>query len=303
MDNNLICKTMKWQEIIGISIKPDPPVKELVPGFIAAILFYFLSFIVCYLAFRISRIIFPKSIHSVTTEFFKTMLICTYPYGHGQIRQLYGSIGYFLTVVPLAFFTIAAFPDGHGSPLTTFLEFLKGRVSFYSLVFRSFVQTLGAFTSYKLAMFVWSLRIHSFHTSQFNSTVCSSDLKVSLEVGFVLELLCVAFDTWLNFQKLSRFPVVDSVLKISNCALMVCLGVHLTGMYLHPAMASGLSFFCNGTSALDHILVYWISSFLGCYLGNVIHVKVTSSKFETNKSNGSSHEIVAQTGGISKKTN
>ncbi|ESP01577.1 hypothetical protein LOTGIDRAFT_205153 [Lottia gigantea] len=284
---------MWWKDIlIGTTwIARDEQTHDI-PAILAAIFFYVVSFIICYVTFRITKLILPESIHSLTTEFVKTLLVCTYPYGHGLVRYHYGNIGYFFTAVPLVVLTLSLFPQGLCSPLSIFVLFLKGQISLFNLIFRTVIQTLGAFTSYKLAMFVWSFGVHSEHTKQFHATLCQTDLNVTVQVGFLLELLCVAFDTWLGFKKLSKSDLVDSTIKIANSTLMVCLGVHLTGMYLHPAMASALTYSCQGSSAFDHIAVYWVSAFIGCYLGYILHHKIKITRMDTHdlrhrKMNGS----------------
>lgn len=96
---------------------------------------------------------------------------------------------------------------------------------------------------------------------------CSTDLNVATVTGFVLETVAVTYDIWVDQQTLSRYLLLDLALKILNCAIIVCLGLHLTGMYLHPAMATGHTFGCGPTPILSHILVYWGGPFIGIYIG------------------------------------
>lgn len=59
-------------------------------------------------------------------------------------------------------------------------------------------------------------------------------------------------------------------------------GLHLTGMYLHPAMATGHTFGCGPTPILSHILVYWGGPFIGIYIG----LKVSILPIQTTVKNG-----------------
>ena len=43
-------------------------------------------------------------------------------------------------------------------------------------------------------------------------------------------------------------------------------GIRYTGMHVHPAKASGLTWGCGSTPKLAHILVYWIAPLLGTWL-------------------------------------
>ena len=43
-------------------------------------------------------------------------------------------------------------------------------------------------------------------------------------------------------------------------------GVHCTGMYVQPALATGYKIGCHGETVLDHLFVYWVGPFIGGYL-------------------------------------
>ena len=43
-------------------------------------------------------------------------------------------------------------------------------------------------------------------------------------------------------------------------------GVHLTGMYIHPAMATGHTWGCGDTDRATHILIYWIGPMVGTWI-------------------------------------
>ena len=65
-------------------------------------------------------------------------------------------------------------------------------------------------------------------------------------------------------------------------------GIKTTGMYFNPAMATGHTFGCGPTTTLEHLTVYWIGPFLGCFLAIVVdkflHIDVVR-RTEQNKKN------------------
>ena len=63
---------------------------------------------------------------------------------------------------------------------------------------------------------------------------------------------------------------IDSVIfyvRILICTVLRLLtGSHLTGMFMHPAMASTFSFDCGPTPIYQHLTVYWLGPFTGAFL-------------------------------------
>lgn len=66
------------------------------------------------------------------------------------------------------------------------------------------------------------------------------------------------------------------------------VGINLTGMYFNPAMATGHTFGCKGTTAWEHVVVYWIGPFIGCFLAmlmdRMLHIDAAATvAMETKK--------------------
>lgn len=61
----------------------------------------------------------------------------------------------------------------------------------------------------------------------------------------------------------------------------------MTGMYFNPAMASGHTFGCHGTSSFEHFFVYWAGPFVGCYVAvmidKTIHIDVIEMEKDSKK--------------------
>lgn len=243
---------------------------EDVPVVVGAILVYVLTFTLCLVLQRITNLLLPKALSVFMADFFFTMAICAYPYSHGTMRRLFGHVGYLSAAVPMATLSCMLFV-GSASPLGVFRAYLKGKESLWRLGVRVVIQTVGAFLSFRLVYLIWSLEVTDDHRQWLKVTACETDLNVPVAMGFLLEFAATMYDTWLCEQQLFKAPFLDLVVKIFNGCLLVCGGVHLTGMYMHPAMASGMSWACEGTSTVEHIFVYWIGSFIGCYTGLWLH--------------------------------
>lgn len=235
------------------------------PPLVGSFLIYSIAFTTCLLAQQVCKRFLPSYLYSYAADFFCTLVICSFPYGHGAVRANYGHVGYVIAAVTMVTVSISVF-EGMASPLGVFVRYLRGEESFWGLGLRVVLQVVAAFLSYRLVFLVCCLELTRDHQAMMDGT-CVSDLKVPVILGCLIEFSSVMYDTWLCHQRLFKAPLVDMLVKNVNGALLVCAGVNLTGMYMHPAMATAMTFNCKGTDTFEHISVYWIASFLGCFAG------------------------------------
>lgn len=254
---------MTWRDMWALAVGDAPEFLHFHP-ILASICIYMLIMIFCYVLYQLSCLL-PSFLQSYAFDFFTTTAFCSYPFGHAIMRQTYGGVGYMCAMVPLVFVSIQIFSKGKGSPLGYWMGFLQGTTSLWTMLTHIPVQILGGIASFSLGRYIYMLDFHESFASVVVSERCYTDMKATLATGFLLEMIGVTFDGWLGKQTLIKIPHVDLLLKLINVSIMVNLGVSFTGMYMHPAMASGLTFGCDGTEKWEHLLVYWVGPFLGCF--------------------------------------
>ncbi|KAL8578679.1 hypothetical protein ACOMHN_007137 [Nucella lapillus] len=235
------------------------------PPLVGSCLIYSIAFFTCLLAQQVCKRFLPPSLYSYAADFFCALVICSFPYGHGAVRANYGQAGYVIAAVTMVTVSISVF-EGVASPLGVFVRYLRGEESLWGLSLRVVLQVVAAFLSYRLVFLVCCLELTKDHQAMLAGT-CVSDLKVPVFLGCLIEFSSVVYDTWLCHQRLFRAPLLDMLAKNVNGALLVCAGVNLTGMYMHPALATAMTFNCKGTDTFEHIFVYWVATFLGCFAG------------------------------------
>lgn len=272
---------MTWRELWVMAVGFDPPVTHF-SSVTSAILVYLLALLFCYVFYQLSRILLPRFLQEYVLDFFKTMAFCTYCFGHGVIRNAHGHLAYILCVVPLNTASVFIFNLGDGTPLMVWLKYLQKQIPAWKFLAKVTAQIMAGLCSWELGHLIFRLDFHPSFVEKVESQAnCSTDLNVATVTGFVLETVAVTYDFWLDQQTLSRYMPLDLALKILNCAIIVCLGLHLTGMYLHPAMATGHTFGCGPTPILSHILVYWGGPFIGIYiglkLGQMFHLPISTT--------------------------
>lgn len=256
-----------WRELWSMSVGFDPPMTHF-SSVTSAVLIYLLVLLLCYVLYQLSKTFLPGFIQEYVLDFFKTLAFCTYCFGHGVVRNAHGHLGYILCMVPLNTASVLIFNLGDGTPLTVWAKYLRGHIPTWKFVIKVSAQIVAGFCAWELGHFILGLDFHpSFADKLGQKANCNSDLRIAAIAGFFLEGTGVAYDFWMNQQTLSKNRALDIALKFTNTALVVCIGVRMTGMYIHPAMVTGRTIGCGDTPILSHLLVYWAGPFVGIFVG------------------------------------
>lgn len=243
--------------------------QEFLPAIPAAMVLYLLAYIIGLILHTITRMIIPSPVKGYMLDFVKTMTLCAYPFGHGMMRHHYGEPGYMCAMVPIMFLTLSTLKAGDGNPIAVWLQYYKRIIPLWKCIVKTVVQIAAGFAAYRLGMYILGLELHPMYVSrlkEYYSQFCSSDLNVPAYLGFLIEFFAVIYDSWFASQMFTGYFYIDLIIKIVNSGLLVVTGVHLTGMYIHPAMATGHTWGCGDTSGTSHILIYWIGPMIGTWI-------------------------------------
>ncbi|XP_061185856.1 uncharacterized protein LOC133193960 [Saccostrea echinata] len=282
---------MTWRDVWVVALGFEPPVTHFSAA-VSAIIIYLLALLFCYVSYQLARALMPRIVQEYVLDFFKTLAFCTYCFGHGVIRNAHGHLGYVLCVVPLNTASVLIFNIGDGTPLTVWSKYLRGQIPKWKFFAKVSAQILAGFFAWELGHYILSLDFHSSFSEKITQkSNCNSDLRIAAIAGFALEGIGVAYDFWMNQQTLSKYKPLDIALKFTNTALIVCIGVKMTGMYIHPALATGRTLGCGTTPILSHLLVYWGGPFVGIYLGLKASQFISLPFIETPKIEESAKDV------------
>lgn len=242
----------------------------------AAIFLYFWTFFAGVMLHNLTKFIIPGPLKEYVLDFVKTMTLCSYPFGHGIMRKFYGEPGYMSAMVPIVMITLLVLRDGAGNPIDVWIGFLNRKIPLWKCIIKSALQMIAGFSAYHLGMLVISVEFSPVYVEkmkEYYSEFCESDLNVPVYLGFLIEFVAVIYDTWFSLQLLLKNRFLDMLIKVINGGLLVVAGVHLTGMYIHPAMATGHTWGCGTTPKSAHILIYWVGPFVGAWLALQVNKK------------------------------
>lgn len=236
----------------------------------------------------LNKMFSPEAFKEYIADFLATMEMCAYFFENNFIFKHYGSFWLFIAVLVECFIANRTYFGASENPVKAFYQFCNKEIGLSKAVLKIAVQTLAGLASYRLAKLVWSLDLVPDHRERFYEAECASDLNVALTAGILVEFGATLIDTWLGMQVLMKNQLADEIIKLSNGSLMIVLGINLTGMYFNPAMATGHTFGCKGTTAWEHVVVYWIGPFIGCFLAmlmdRMLHIDAAATvAMETKK--------------------
>ncbi|XP_014780010.1 aquaporin-11 [Octopus bimaculoides] len=258
----------------------NPRIFPFITPFLQCLIYYALVLVVHVGIFKLNSIFTPIWLRPILSDFFCTITSCTISFQHGILRFYYGSATYVLMSGFMAFLFRNIFKDSAPSVPANVLKYMKEVISFSDLLLRVSTQ-IFAIPAIALAVhLIWLLEIMPEHTQQLSQRTCASDLNVAVAMGFLIEGGAIALETWLSQSRITIYDSVDSCLKLFTGPIMVVLGIHHTGMYMNPTLASVMKFGCKGTTPWQHVLVYWLAPILGCILGVKIfnyHQKMLAS--------------------------
>lgn len=287
-----------WQNVVekytGWKLGPD-----FLPSIPAALVLYLSTFVIGLILHQVTKYLAPRFIRGYLLDFIKTMTICTYPFGHGIMRKYYGEPGYFCSAVPVVYLTLSTLQPGDGNPIMVWLQFFKRSISLQKCLLKTAIQIAAGFAAYRLGMFILSSELHPVYVARmkdYYNQFCETDLHVPSYVGFAVEFFAVIYDTWFWCQTLTGRGYIDMLLKIMNSALLVVAGVHLTGMYIHPAMATGHTWGCGQTTRMEHIAIYWVGPAIGTWISMHIakRFSVRSKSKSSSKPKSSNDSVPAK---------
>ena len=203
------------------------PGKQFLPALPAAIFIYMSVFIIGLLLHSFTRMVVPSPIKGFILDFVKTMTFCAFPFGHGIMRNQYGEPGYMCAMVPLVFLSIFTLRGGDGNPISVWHQYYRRIIPLWKCVIKTLIQISAGFAAYRLGMYILTLELHPLYVERvkdYYNEFCSSDLRVPVYVGFLIEFFAVIYDCWFSNQTFTGNQYVDTIIKIVNSGLLVVSG-------------------------------------------------------------------------------
>lgn len=193
-----------------------------------------------------------------------SVLACSLENSH--VRQQYGNAGYVTILYILSTWHSFTLHDSNPNAIYNSVKYAMGRFDARSAVFFTTGQIIGMYLSYGAAIVFWSLSLCHNHRLRLVATECTTDLNVTVLVGFLVESVGTSFDILISLTRFTASPLFELSIKILINVVLTAAAVHLTGYYLNPLNASNQTFGCHGTTVVEHLFVYWFGPIVFAFI-------------------------------------
>ncbi|CAG7721988.1 unnamed protein product [Allacma fusca] len=233
--------------------------------FVSLILIVVVSLVAQLLRVLISKVFASKSwLRILLHEIIATAEMCVTCFELGIVAENYGieyyAAFYFASSLwwALTWKEAYAFPNGHLE------DYLKNETDGGTAAVVTTVEILTACFVFKLLVKpLWALKYIPIHEEKLVS-LCSADLTVRPLFGGLIE----GSGTFI-FSVVSKIVVnrleselLATVLNSVMDTILVVLAYDYSGGYFNPVLATSMQYGCEGTTTMDHLVVYWVGGLL-----------------------------------------
>lgn len=152
--------------------------------------------------------------------------------------------------------------DATACPYTHIEDLIQGNKSLRDTFLLIWAELVGGLAIFRYIQLLWALEIVSTHKNKAFDE-CTTDLQVPAIFGAFIEgvatCICRVMSRGLGDLNPRFSTIIDSFVATS----LVVAAFDYSGGYFNPALATALKYGCLGTSAMDHVIVYWIGACAG----------------------------------------
>ncbi|KAG8198046.1 hypothetical protein JTE90_001880 [Oedothorax gibbosus] len=230
------------------------------------------------LVFHILRRIFlrfsPASIQIIFAEIIATLELCSACAELGVVYELHGYLGLGFALQLLCFWFCSVWGDAEACPCGPFEECIFGNGLDGLVMKKLFGQAVGGAITSLWITYIWSLHMTDEHAALHTSAECQAGLQVHMYLGAFIEGLITLISRLVALQSVHWLPEVSILINAVVSTVLVLAATSTTGGFFNPVLATALTLGCKGNTLVEHIVVYWVGSLVGGFIGRyIIHVR------------------------------
>lgn len=164
-----------------------------------------------------------------------------------------------------------SFGDAAANPNKYVEDLISGRISMSKAGQLILVQIVAGSLVLTYTRYLWGIGWSTAHQHESLQKSCDADLQVTVKNGAIIEGVLTFVDR-VNALTLEQMDWPQSTITSSLLStFLVISGLHLTGGYFNPVLASSLKFQCRGNGTMEFIIVYWVGSIAGSVIALAFH--------------------------------
>jgi len=244
---------------------------------LASFIFYTYVYLICELLRRLcKKFITNDEIRVQLLELIGTVQVCTPIFDVGVVWDTYGLAGVFIEIFFLELVNCFTLDEACAHPFVLLNHYRDQSFSLVNSLARFTTQCIGAYLSFYLTRVFWAFRLIDEHGELYDEGWhCHSDLTVGVLMGCLYEGIATLVCHLVELQSEERARGFEPVINSFTSAFTCVLGIHLTGMYCNPIVASACTINCDGVDTKGHLIVYWVGPLLGWLQAELANKKIS----------------------------
>ncbi|XP_035209554.1 aquaporin-11-like [Stegodyphus dumicola] len=240
-----------------------------------------LNTLVFHLMRRIFLMFCPVPMRIVIAEIIATLELCTGCAELGVVYEIHGYLGLGLALLAVCFWWCSVWGDAEACPCGPFEECLFGSGFNAEVMKKVLGQAIGGAITSLWLNYIWSFHMIPEHEALHTAAECQAGLQVHMAYGALIEGLITLISRVVALE--SAFWTAE--LMISSNAIvttiLVLAATSTTGGFFNPVLATALTLGCKGNTLMEHIVVYWIGSLVGGFIGRYLfEIRFSSRKIK-----------------------
>ncbi|XP_015921937.1 aquaporin-11 [Parasteatoda tepidariorum] len=244
---------------------------DFIPSSCIPYLVLLLNSIVIHIFRKIILRFSPLIIQLLLAEIVTTLELCAGCAELGVIYEIHGYLGLGFALLAVCLWWCAIWGNAEACPNGPLEECIFGNGMNLDIVKQLTGQVIGGALTTLWINYIWSFHMTVEHEALHTAAECQAGLQVPMLYGAIIEGLItlisrtVALESsyWITELTIGANAVVTTILVLAATST--------TGGFFNPVLATALTLGCKGNTLTEHIVVYWIGSLLGGFIGRFLY--------------------------------
>ncbi|CAL1261596.1 unnamed protein product [Larinioides sclopetarius] len=212
----------------------------------------------------------PSGLQIVVAEIIATLELCCACAELGVCYEIHGYLGLGIPLLALCFWWCSVWGNAEACPCGPFEECLFGTGLDAEVGKKLLGQAVGgAITSFWIN-YIWSFHMNEEHEALHTAAECQAGLQVHMGLGALIEGIITLISRVVALESVNWNPEISLSTNAIVTTVLVLAATSTTGGFFNPVLATALTLGCRGNTLVEHIVVYWIGSLVGGFIGRYL---------------------------------
>ncbi|GFY55899.1 uncharacterized protein TNIN_358541 [Trichonephila inaurata madagascariensis] len=226
------------------------------------------------IVFHIFRKVFlrftPSALQILVAEIIATLELCSACAELGVAYEIHGYLGLGVGLLALCFWWCSIWGDAEACPCGPFEECLFGTGLDAEVAKKLIGQAIGGAITSLWINYIWSFHMNREHEELHTAAECQAGLQVHMALGALIEGIITLISRVVALESVNWNPEISLSTNAIVTTVLVLAATSTTGGFFNPVLATALTLGCHGNTLVEHVVVYWIGSLFGGFIGRYL---------------------------------